>query len=166
MRGGAVSNSYPLCRLGRLGPGFGAYEAGTARHAQALPRRCQSALNESRIRTNAIFFELLPAVASDPDELAELERSIRMTVPQTTGEEAARAAGWLARHVAVGRHVQNAAAETSPLHAEMRVGALATVPGTGPPCRRVCTAVVGNEFSIWEFDGVRSFVLQKASLAV
>lgn len=165
MRGGAVSNSYPLCRLGRLGPGFGAYEAGAARHAQALPRRCQSALNESRIRTNAIFFELLPAAASDPDELAELERSIRMTVPQT-GEEAARAAGWLARHLAVGRHVQNAAAQTSQLHAEMRVGALATVPGTSPPCRRVCTAVVGNEFSIWEFDGVRSFVLQKASLAV
>ena len=119
----------------------------------------------ARVRTNAILFELLPTAAGDPEELAELERSIRMTLTPT-GEEAARAAGWLARHLAVGRQVEDASVAPSRVDAEMRVGALATVPGTSPPRRRVCTSVVGDEFSIWEFDGVRSFVRQKVPLAV
>lgn len=102
----------------------------------------------ARVRTNATLFELLPTAAGDPEELAELERSIRMTLT-STGEDAARAASWLARHLAVGRQVQNAAAEIDhQLDTEMRVGALVTVPGTRPLRRRVCAAVVGNEFSI------------------
>jgi hypothetical protein len=115
--------------------------------------------NESmgRIRTNAILFELLPSAAADPDEVAELERSIRMTVTPT-GEEAARAATWLVRHLAIGKQLQDASLSTSLAVAEMRVGELATVPGTSPPLRRVVTGVVGDQFSIWDFDGVRSFV--------
>lgn len=90
----------------------------------------------------------------------------RMTLTPTC-EEAERAAGWLVRHLAVGRQVQVAAAVIDhQLDTEMRVGALATVPGTSPLRGRVCTAVVGNALSIWEFDGVRSFVRQKASFAV
>ena len=113
-----------------------------------------------RIRTNAILFELLPTAATDPDELAELERSIRMTVTPT-GEEAARAAKWLVRHLAVGKQVQSTSVSTSLADADVRVGSLATVPGTDPPRRRVVTAVDRNQFSIWEFDEVRSFVRRK-----
>ena len=114
-----------------------------------------------RIRCNAILFELLPTAVTDPDELAELERSIRMTVTPT-GEEAARAAKWLIRHLAVGKQVQDASVSKSLADAEMRVGSLATVPGTSPPRRRVVTAVDGKQFSVWEFDGVRSFVRQRS----
>ena len=71
-------------------------------------------------------------------------------------------AGWLVRNLAVGKQVQSTSVSTSLADAEMRVGSLATVPGTSPPRRRVVTAVDGKQFSVWEFDGVRSFVRQRS----
>ena len=70
----------------------------------------------------------------------------------------------LVRHLAVGKQVQSTSVSTSLADADVRVGSLATVPGTNPPRRRVVTAVDRNQFSIWEFDGVRSFVRRKVAV--
>ena len=113
------------------------------------------------VRSNAILFELFPSTATDPDELAELERSIRMTV-MPTGEEAAKAAAWLARHLDVGIYVLKYAENAANSDVLLRVGQLASVPGANPLRRRVITSVVDNEFSVWEFDGTRSFVRQRS----
>ena len=112
------------------------------------------------VRSNAILFELFPSTATDSDELAELERSIRMTV-MPTGEEAAKAAAWVARHLEVGLQVLESAENAANSDVPLRVGELVSVSGANPRRRRVITSVIGNEFSVWEFDGLRSFVRQR-----
>ena len=111
----------------------------------------------SRVRSNAILYALLPSMISDPDELAELERSIRMTVTPT-GEEAARAAAWLSRHLVVAKKVLPISENSTGREITFEVGHLALVPGSRPPINRVISSIIGNQFSVWEFDGVRSFV--------
>jgi hypothetical protein len=113
------------------------------------------------VRSNAILFELFPSTATDSDELAELERSIRMTV-MPTGEEAAKAAAWVTRHLKVGIHVLESAENAANSDVPLRVGELVSVPGANPRRRRVITSVIGNEFSIWEFDGLRSFMRKRS----
>lgn len=116
-----------------------------------------------RVRTNAVLYELLPSATRDLDEAEELERSIRMTV-LPTGEEGARAATWLTTHLSVGRQVLESAANGDGFGASPRVGSLTLVPGSHPSLHRVVSAIAGSEFSIWEFDGERSFIQKRAEL--
>ena len=109
-----------------------------------------------RIHANAILYELLPVVAFDQDEVAELERSMQMTAVQTA-EEGARASAWLTRHLGVGQKIAAARHLEGSDAAGLRVGTLAAVPGITPPRLRVIVAMSGSEVSIWEFDGERSF---------
>jgi len=109
-----------------------------------------------RIHANAILYELLPVVAADQDEVAELERSLQLTGIQTA-EEGARASAWLTRHLAAGRQVTSASQGAGQHVSSLRVGALAAVPGSNP--RRLCVvaALSSSEVSLWEFDGQRTF---------
>ena len=109
-----------------------------------------------RIHVNAILYELLPVVAFDQDEVAELERSMQLTGVQTA-EEGARASAWLTRHLAAGRQVVSSSQASDRDAASLRVGALVAVPGSNP--RRLCVvaALSSSEVSLWEFDGQRTF---------
>ena len=109
-----------------------------------------------RIHANAILYELLPVVASDQDEVAELERSMQMTGSQTA-EEGARASAWLARHLGAGRRVASASQTADGDVVSLRVGALAEVPGSNPPRLCVIAALSTSEVTLWEFDVQRTF---------
>ncbi|MBL0419733.1 hypothetical protein JI739_05155 [Ramlibacter sp. AW1] len=117
-----------------------------------------------RIQANAILYELLPSVAADGEEVAELERSVAMTATPT-GEEGARATTWITRHLGVGLQIANAGQISVGKHAELRVGALAVVPGSRPPRLRVVAALTGSEVSLYEFDGQRVFDRRVASFS-
>jgi hypothetical protein len=111
------------------------------------------------VRANAVLYELLPAAAADPQETAELERSIRMTVVPT-GTEGARAANWMRRHLAVGLAVRDMSAEALRIKPGLARGMLAMVPKSAPTRLRVVSAVAGAEVTLWDFDGPRTFLLQ------
>lgn len=111
---------------------------------------------ERQVSANANLFALLPEVARRDDEVAELEKSMVMTV-LPTGEEGARLARWLQRHLEVGRQIATKGG-TSNVNADaIRVGDLASVPKASPPRHRVVCGLSASEISFWEFDGQRSF---------
>lgn len=109
------------------------------------------------VRANAVLYELLPAVAADLDETAELERSVRMTVVPTV-TEGARATMWMRRLLAVGLAVREMSPEALQLKPGLARGELAMVPKSSPACLRVVCAVSGREVTLWEFDGPRTFL--------
>jgi len=111
----------------------------------------------SAVRANAVLYELLPAVASDPEEAAELERSVRMTVVPA-GTEGARATNWMRRHLAVGLAVKDISPEALRIKPGLARGALVMVPRSAPTRLRVVSAVAGAEVTLWEFDGPRTFL--------
>lgn len=109
------------------------------------------------MRANAVLYELLPAAASDPEEAAELERSVRMTVIPT-GTEGARATNWMRHHLAAGLAVKGMSLEALRLKPGLTRGMLAMVPKSLPARLRVVSAVAGPEVTLWEFDGSRTFL--------
>jgi hypothetical protein len=109
------------------------------------------------VRANAMLYELLPAAASDPEEAAELERSVRMTVVPT-GTEGARATNWLRHHLAVGLAVKDMSPEALKIKPGVARGVLAMVPKSDPARLRVVSSVAGPEVTLWEFDGLRTFL--------
>jgi len=115
-----------------------------------------------QIHANAILYELLPVVASDHDEVAELERSMQLTSAQTA-EEGARASAWLTRHLGVGRQISTGSQGADPDTASLRVGALAAVPGAPPRRMRVVAALSSSEVTLWEFDRYRAFNREMAA---
>jgi hypothetical protein len=116
-------------------------------------------VRERQISANATLLELLPQVASRDDEIAELERSLLMTaIP--TGEEGARLARWLDRHLGAGRQAASMFGETR----SVRLGNLAPVPKASPPRHRVVCSLNASEISFWEFDEERTFSRQLVGL--
>jgi len=111
------------------------------------------------VRANAVLYELLPAAASDPEEAAELERSVRMTLVPT-GTEGARATNWMRRHLAVGLNVRGMSPEMLRIKPGLARGMLAMVPKSAPARLRVVSAVAGPEVTLWDFDGTRTFLAQ------
>jgi lambda repressor-like predicted transcriptional regulator len=109
------------------------------------------------VRANAVLYELLPAAASDPEEAAELERSVRMTVIPT-GTEGARATNWMRHHLAAGLAVKGMSLEALRLKPGLARGMLAMVPKSAPARLRVVSAVAGPEVTLWEFDRPRTFL--------
>ena len=71
------------------------------------------------------------------------------------GEEGARAASWLAKHLDAGRQLVDM--DRARLRQDPHVGALTAVPGTAEPRLRVVSALSKSEVSLWEFDGERTF---------
>lgn len=125
-------------------------------HIGALQER---EVRERQISANATLLELLPQVASRDDEIAELERSLLMT-SMPTGEEGARLARWLERHLGVGRQVASMSREAR----SIRLGNLAPVPKSHPPRHRVVCSLNASEISFWEFDEERTFSRQLVGL--
>lgn len=78
-----------------------------------------------------------------------------------TAEEGAKAEAWLERHLAAGRWIANADPAEFTHRTELRVGALAAVPGTKPLRLRVVEALTSTELCIWEFDERRDFIHQR-----
>ena len=111
------------------------------------------------VRANAVLYELLPATASDPEETAELERSVRMTVVPTAAE-GARATSWMRRHLAAGLTVKDMSPEMLKIKPGLVRGALALVPKSVPARFRVVSAIAGPEVTLWDFDGSRAFLCQ------
>jgi len=111
------------------------------------------------VRANALLYELLPAAASDPEEAAELARSVRMTVVPT-GTEGARATNWMQRHLAVGSAVKDMSREALKIKPGLARGVLAMVPKSAPARLRVVSSVAGQLVTLWEFDGPRTFLAQ------
>lgn len=109
------------------------------------------------VRANAVLYELLPAAASDLEEAAELERSVRMTVVPT-GTEGARATNWIRHHLAVGLAVKDMSPEALKIKPGVARGVLAMVPKSDPARLRVVSSVAGPEVTLWEFDGTRTFL--------
>lgn len=109
------------------------------------------------VRANAVLYELLPAAASDPEEAAELERSVRMTVVPT-GTEGARATNWIRHHLAVGLAVRDMSPEALKIKPGVARGVLAMVPKSDPARLRVVSSVAGPEVTLWEFDGPRTYL--------
>lgn len=109
------------------------------------------------VRANAVLYELLPTAASDPEQAAELERSVRMTVVPT-GTEGARATNWMRRHLAVGLTVRDMSPEALSIKPGLARGMLAMVPKSAPARLRVVSAVAGCEVTLWDFDGPRTFL--------
>ena len=77
-----------------------------------------------------------------------------------TGEETARAASLLTRHLAIGKRIFDPATTSAGKELILKVWELVLVPGSIPPVRSVISSEIDNQFSIGEFDGVRSFVRQ------
>lgn len=111
------------------------------------------------VRANAVLYELLPEAASDQEETAELERSIRMTVVPTA-TEGARATKWMQRHLAAGLAVRGMSPEALKIKPGLTRGMLAMIPKSVPARLRVVCSVAEPEVTLWDFDGPRTFVLQ------
>lgn len=111
------------------------------------------------VRANAVLYELLPAAAAEPEEVAELERSVRMTLIPT-GTEGARATSWMRRHLAAGLNVRAMSPETLRIRPGLARGTLAMVPKSAPPHLRVVSAVSEPYVTLWDFDGTRTFLAQ------
>lgn len=116
------------------------------------------------VEANAVLYELLPAVVAHDADTKELERSMLMT-SLPTSEEGARLSKWLTRHVGIGRKVIESEASGGDKRFELRVGALAHVPRSAPPRRRVVAALSQVEVVFWEFDGERTFDRRLAAMS-
>jgi hypothetical protein len=105
----------------------------------------------ARLRTNAVFLELLPPIADDEVARAELAQSISRTIRQTPAV-AVRAAGWLDRHFVYGAAWSKGVTEGGAL----RVGGYCRVPGRSN-APRIILDVSDRYVQFWDFDDEVSF---------
>ena len=103
------------------------------------------------------LYDLLPAIAIDEEETAQLISSVRMT-GMPTADESAHGGTWLAHHLATGLDIATAPATAYPDREGIKTGDLIHFPNSSPPRFSVVVDVTARDICLSELDIERKFM--------
>lgn len=103
------------------------------------------------------LYDLLPAIAIDEEETAQLISSVGMT-GAPTADECAHGDTWLAHHLATGLDVATAPAIAYPDREGIKTGDLIHFPNSSPPRFSVVVDVTARDICLSELDIERRFM--------
>ncbi|WP_431112476.1 hypothetical protein [Variovorax paradoxus] len=114
------------------------------------------ATKDSLVATYAYLYDLLPAIAVDDEDTAQLASSVRMTTTPTA-DESAHGESWLTHHITAGLEVATAPATTYLDREGIKTGDLMHVPHSSPPRFSVVVNANAQEIYLSELDAERRF---------
>lgn len=115
------------------------------------------ATKDSLVLAYAYLYDLLPAIAVDDEDSAQLAFSVRMT-STPTADESAHGENWLAHHIATGLEVATSPAMTYLDREGIKTGDLIQVPHLIPPRFSVVVDVTAQDICLSELDRDRRFM--------
>ncbi|WP_186235108.1 phospholipase D-like domain-containing protein [Burkholderia gladioli] len=115
------------------------------------------ATKDDLVLAYAYLYDLLPAIATDDEDTAQLTSSVRMT-STPTADESAHGETWLAHHIATGLEVATAPAVAYLDREGIKAGDLIHVPHSSPPRFSVVVDVTAQDICLSELDVDRRFM--------
>lgn len=114
------------------------------------------ATKDDLVATYAYLYDLLPAIAVDDEDTAQLASSVRMT-NTPTADESANGESWLTHHIMTGLEVATAPATAYLDREGIKVGDLMHFPHSNPPRFSVVVDATAQDICLSELDAERRF---------
>lgn len=123
---------------------------------QRIEPMTPKATKDDLVATYVYLYDLLPAIAVDAEDTAQLASSVRMT-NTPTADESAHGENWLAHHITTGLEVATAPATAYLDREGIKAGDLMHVPHSSPPRFSVVVNATAQDVCLSELDAERRF---------